>query len=599
MAAGLSTRPALLPLLMATLLVQLTTGADVLPPPDCALSAGNEGYGATCSRMSDIPERLHGHLRKLKLVNTTLTVLENGSLSHLPHLAVLDLSGNRIVRLEPEAFRGLPNLKQLNLAHNRLCFDDDAFPADVFLSATSLRVLIMHSNNCSSGHVRYPDRALGQLSGLETLAMNGLPNVPLGPGFAKMKSLKSVTLSGKYCKLGVVSKKTFASLENISVSQLSLRACNISKLDGNAFTPLASLTSLNLACNDRIGMDDATDAIKGSSTTSLDTVILDDVSKTSVILNKFLFDSHRFKRVRRLSVRANDIVAVDVRVISFLPVVRSLATGFNAIYSKGSFFPYENRSEILQNVTANLQLEVIDSSHLLSTRSKYRRLFCEPDLVDFDDFFREKPRLPDVDYTRPTRPATYNDKQTSLIPGSLQVIFLDHSVYNSYHYSLPKIQITKYNDMVVFNISNTDMNQLKGPLIGFRNLQVFDASNCDIYKIYSGALLELSHLKYLFLQRNVIGERGHGISDQFHGLYSLLELDLSDNKIASIGRDAFRDLKQIRKLNLRGNKLTVLGFGVSHMTSILSVDVSYNLVVYGDSGSWRTALCRGTTPRWT
>ncbi|KAI0242632.1 hypothetical protein LSAT2_012292 [Lamellibrachia satsuma] len=95
MAAGLSTRPALLPLLMATLLVQLTTGADVLPPPDCALSAGNEGYGATCSRMSDIPERLHGHLRKLKLVNTTLTVLENGSLSHLPRLAVLDLSGKQ------------------------------------------------------------------------------------------------------------------------------------------------------------------------------------------------------------------------------------------------------------------------------------------------------------------------------------------------------------------------------------------------------------------------------------------------------------------------------------------------------------------------
>ncbi|KAI0219147.1 hypothetical protein LSAT2_029250 [Lamellibrachia satsuma] len=414
MAARLSTRLALL-LLVVTLLVQPTTGADVLPPHDCVLSHGAEGPKATCRDVSNIPETLHNRLRILKLINTTLTVLENGTLSHLPGLAVLDLSRNRLTRLELGAFRGLPHLKHLNLAHNQLCFGDDAFPAGVFLGVTSLRALIMHSNDCPAGHDHYPDRALGELSGLETLAMNGLPNVPLGPGFANMKSLKSLELSGKHCNMDVVSNETFVSLTHISVSQLSLRACEISKINGNAFTPLPSLTSLNLACNERIGMDDATFAIKESNM-SLHTVILDDISSTSMIVQKRMFASQRFQTVRRLSVRANDIIAVDVRAIHSLPAVRRVAAGYNSIYSQNAFFPREDSLEILHNATANSPLEVIDASHLLSTRLEYRRLFCEPDHVDFDDFFREKPSLPGVLYTRPYRPTGHTKKPTSMIP---------------------------------------------------------------------------------------------------------------------------------------------------------------------------------------
>ena len=570
--------------LVFALLVQLSTGGAAAALPDCLESRGAEGLEATCSAVNDIPTTLSNHTRKLTVINSDLTVLDDRALSHLPRLAVLDLSGNRIRHLKPNAFTGLPHLKYLNLARNELCFGDEAFPQDVFANMTSLRVLEMHSNNCSNGHTIYPDRALGELGRLETLSMNGLPDVPLGPGFARLKSLKSLELSGKFCYLGSVSNETFASLENLNVSMLSLRACNVTMLGFNTFTSLSRLASLNLACNERIGMEEAAHAIRHASTPGLDTVILDDISKSVVILDKRLFATHQYKTVRRLSLRANDIIAVDVRAMHSLPAIRRLAAGYNNVYSTSAFFPRDNLMDILHNATAKLQLEVIDASRLLSTRSKYRRLFCEPDKVDIEDFFREKPLLDGVVYARSSRPTAPKRIHTSVIPSSLQVIFLDHSGYSSYKYSLPKIEMTDWCEMVVFNLSNTDMDVVKGPLTGFHNLQVFDARNCQIYRIHSGALRELTKLKYLFLQRNVIGEKGDGISDQFHGLSSLLELDLSNNKIPSVGRDAFRDLTRIRKLDLRGNRLTVLEFSVAHMTSVAFIDVSSNRVTYADAG---------------
>ena len=134
-----------------------------------------------------------------------------------------------------------------------------------------------------------------------------------------MTSLKSLEFSGKYCKFGTVSKKTFASLDATNVTQLSLRSCNVTKLVSDAFTPLSGLMSLNVACNDIIGLEAATNAVGESTSTKLETVFLDDVSKSSMVLNTRLFDTRPFRTVRRLSPRSNDIVAIDIRALSLLP----------------------------------------------------------------------------------------------------------------------------------------------------------------------------------------------------------------------------------------------------------------------------------------
>ena len=588
MKTGLSTHVevVLLPVLLCHVMLG-QTGSDVIPhtPSACVVSNGVGGLEATCSgdSVSNIPKTLPPHLRKLKIFNTGLAVLENGALSHLPMIITLDLSGNRLTHLKPGCFRGLPALRSLNIAHNRLCFGDDAFPEDLFTGMTSLRTMVMHSNNCPSGHIRYPDRALGKMSGLETLAMNGLPNVPLGPGFARMTSLRSLELSGKHCHLDVVSHETFASLANTSVSQLSLRACDISRLDHSALTPLSSLVTVNLACNERVGLGNAVAAIRAATATRLDTIIMDNVNAEHTLMDERMFRSARFSSVHRFSFRANEILSLDVRALKYFPAIRSVAMGYN-IWT--GLLPRENYVEILKTVTGNMTIDVVDASHFLSSRSKYRRLFCEPDHVDADAFFRDESRFPEVNLSRRAKPAGYRHGDGADIPLFMLAFYVDHSHYNSRRFTVPEIHISDYSDVVVINMSSTYVNELEGPFVGFNNVQVLDASNCGIYKIHSGALRQIRYLKYLFLQHNKIGEKGDGLTNQFHDLQSLIQLDLSHNQISTVDRDAFRDLERLRHLNLRGNKLTALWFDFSHLALDVSIDVSSNPVV---SSKWTVA----------
>ncbi|KAK2180862.1 hypothetical protein NP493_424g02022 [Ridgeia piscesae] len=573
------------------------TGSDVIHRTlsACTTSHGNYGSEATCSGDSviSVPLSLSPRLVKLKITNTSLVVLEKEALSHLPRIVNLDLSGNRLTNLKPGCFRGLSVLRYLNIAYNRLCFGDDAFPVGVFNGMTSLRTLTMHSNLCPSGHVDYPDKALGQLSALETLAMNGLPDVPLGPGFAKITSLRSLELSGKHCHLGELSRRTFTSLTNTSLRSLSVRACDVSRIDRRALTPLSSLDTLNLACNEHVGWKNAVAAVGAATTTRLDTLILDNVNGKSEQVGRIMFDSATFRSVRRFSFRANSLICMDVRAVSDFPMVRSFALGYNPW---DTIIPRHDFLEVLNTVTSSMTLDVVDIGDFTSSSSDYRRLFCEPDHVDTDAFFRDTPTLPGVDYSRRAKPAGYRHGANGNIPLSALVLHADNAHYKTKTFTLGKLEANEYSDMVFWNLSFTAVVELKGPLTGLNRLQVFDASHCRIRKVHSGALGQLRQLKYLFLQYNVIGEDGDALGGQFLGLRALLRLDLSHNRITTVDRDAFRDLGNLTYLSLRGNRLSTLGFDVASVAAGVTVDVSSNPVVSGQQDVAGECELRG---EWT
>ena len=108
MAAQEPTRRSLFSLQVACLL-PLTARADVSPVPHCVHTHDSGGLQVTCSGVNDIPARLPRNLCTLKLASWTVTVLENGALSHLSLLAYLDLSGDAITLLRSGAFRTFPS----------------------------------------------------------------------------------------------------------------------------------------------------------------------------------------------------------------------------------------------------------------------------------------------------------------------------------------------------------------------------------------------------------------------------------------------------------------------------------------------------------
>nr|KAG5709451.1 hypothetical protein BaRGS_023133 [Batillaria attramentaria] len=128
-------------------------------------------------------------------------------------LKYLDLSGNQLQELSTDVFLGLDNLYSLDLAWNTLTLSDETYPPGVFRPFNASLVRLRLEGNCQAGkdncrtgetsvNLTYPDKALSDLANLETLYIDGLPEVSFGPGFANMTKLHSLHLLGSknyYC----------------------------------------------------------------------------------------------------------------------------------------------------------------------------------------------------------------------------------------------------------------------------------------------------------------------------------------------------------------------------------------------------------------
>ncbi|XP_028606036.2 TLR4 interactor with leucine rich repeats [Podarcis muralis] len=128
-------------------------------------------------------------LSTLLLSGNSLQQLGKGLFQHLPNLAKLSLSGNRLAWLAPEAFAGLGALKELRLDGNVL----SQLPAPLLQPLRSLEVLDLSHNALAA----LPPGAFTQLHKLRELSLqdNALTTVP-GDIFASSPALYRLELDG-------------------------------------------------------------------------------------------------------------------------------------------------------------------------------------------------------------------------------------------------------------------------------------------------------------------------------------------------------------------------------------------------------------------
>uniref|UniRef100_A0A8C3Q630 Uncharacterized protein n=1 Tax=Geospiza parvula TaxID=87175 RepID=A0A8C3Q630_GEOPR len=128
-------------------------------------------------------------LHTLLLASNTLRQLTGGLFQHLPGLAKLSLSGNRLSHLAPDAFRGLGSLKELRLEGNLLSH----LPATLLEPLDSLEALDLSRNALTALH----PAAFGRLGRLRELSLrdNALATLP-GELFASSLALYRLELEG-------------------------------------------------------------------------------------------------------------------------------------------------------------------------------------------------------------------------------------------------------------------------------------------------------------------------------------------------------------------------------------------------------------------
>ena len=111
-----------------------------------------------------------------------------------------------------------------------------------------------------------------------------------------------------------------------------------------------------------------------------------------------------------------------------------------------------------------------------------------------------------------------------------------------------------------------------------RSLRILKVSRCSIYTLNRGALAELPRLGFLDLSHNMLNELPDFTEVGSSGLTQLECMDLSSNRIVSIGEDRCRSLSSLARLVLANNSIGELRprslGGLS--TSLTLLDVSHN-----------------------
>ena len=263
---------------------------------------------------------------------------------------------------------------------------------------TSLRRLTLTSNTCKTQHSEYPDDALAHLPTLEHLSLTGIPVIRLGDGFRRLANLKTLVFAGHGCK-----NVTFIRLRNEKLSHLCIKTCHLETLETGALKPLSRLKTINLACNHNVDFRNGYAAIINVKKMTLNTLVVDDVTPTSLPLVKETFKHNAFTDVERLSIRANYITEVDVRMFRPLKRLTHINLGYNVIMR---MMPEVNSSEALLSTLFGLNLDVVDISDTFTSMAVYRRRYCfrearpseedPPDPTEY--FFRKPPSYADVDY---------------------------------------------------------------------------------------------------------------------------------------------------------------------------------------------------------
>lgn len=204
------------------------------PPNTTRLSVQSSNLSSVASaHLSALPL-----LNDLQLYHTGLGVLPSDLLRVVPHLNMLDLTGNRLVHLSPNVFTH-PSLRSLVLKNNLLEEADALWLSD----NSSLTWLDLSGNRLS--HV--PAALLHKLKHLENLDLshNNLQDLPADV-LTNLHRLETLNLAGN--KLTSLSPATFS--DNRRLSQLFLQENRLRELPANLLQGLQRLQLLMLNQNE-------------------------------------------------------------------------------------------------------------------------------------------------------------------------------------------------------------------------------------------------------------------------------------------------------------------------------------------------------------
>ncbi|XP_033105232.1 uncharacterized protein LOC117107633 [Anneissia japonica] len=463
-------------------------------------------------------------LRTLYLHSNEILSIEDGTFPL--GLTSINLQSNEFHFLHENPFRNMSNLANLNLAYNNI----DEIPDTALDGCTSLTNLDMTSNKLGrllvtsfedcplsfaahfdSNEIAYiEDGTFANRSSITYLYLNNneLSEIPQGGDF------HSLTVSYFYLQNNRITSVPANSFKDVQVSQdLNLSNNKISYIAEYGFNTITGSATISLTGNPLKNLYPYAFNSVAAKTISLQNMELTSLSSftfTDVSCSEYLY------------LQSNNIATIEEEAFSTVTVSMELRLDLNGITTlKGNMFGTSG-SSVDELHMENNQITSIPGNTF--------------DGVSSNEIFLSDNALTEF-------PATALDGQT--------LMTLDLS--QNRIAVIPQGSFSSHTTLQELDLSNNALIELDSDAFdGLASLQTLNLEHNLIVDAGEGVFEGLANLRYIYLSNNLIQHWPTTVD-----LPMLRTLDLSDNSIKSLGKNAFAgiDTTYLNNLDLSNNQL--------------------------------------------
>lgn len=519
---------------------------DVLMP-----LARLEKFSLTRSRNIELPQRLLcslPHLQVLNISSNELPSLRREESCVAQQLLIVDLSRNRLTNIE-QFLRGIPAIRQISVAYNSIAELDLSLAtpflqqldaeANRIVDLTSLPGTVVHVNLAGNALKRVPD-AVAELASL--VALNVSRNEIEAGNSSVFSSPELEMLDASYNKLDSLPVEWLQKCEK-RIAHLHLEHNSIEQLTGGVLANATNLQTLDLSSNQlRVFRDEVLpeNSKIGNLRLSNNSLELLEPSSLSGLKLESLDLSHnkltevpaaigKVEQLKKVDLSHNRIAKVYQYVLNKIKQLHTVDLSNNQLQSIGPYI-FSDSSELHSLDVSNNEISLL-----------------------FKDAFARCPKLRKISMKM--------NKIKSLDEG-----------------------LTEASGLRRLDVSHNEILVLKWSALP-ENLEILNADNNDINLLTAASMSpSTANLKSVSLSNNGITIMN---ADQIPN--SLESLDVSNNRLAKLGKTALAAKSQLRRLNLKGNLLTVVAtesMKVVEAVHPLKVEISENPLICDCQMGW-------------
>ncbi|RUS74258.1 hypothetical protein EGW08_017977 [Elysia chlorotica] len=537
----------------------------------CCKINGTEADCRNCS-LTTIPSTLSPNITVLLLGHNLLTdaSISGGAFKRYPRLTLLSLSSNLITSLADDAFEGLPLLRCLCLQYNNIKMDEGLNSSLTFQPlAQSLVYLRLNGINKNTTHVNlmYPSYAIGFLSNLKYLYMDGIPLVRFENPQKKLPKLTHLGLAGFWygnCNLTGLQSRAF---EFNTLTHLDISDCNLkgSFVNRSALENLQSLQNLTISNNYALGIQNVGHLMYSQrNNKNLKVLTMQRINprfSPCIVIYKSTLENFKNTGLEEIYAMDNKIETIERGALKLLPKTLKLLNltnnkiifgdyfkdlgkmkGLTSLILDGSYksygFPYKYPTNVLNNC----------AGHSSSVRET-----VAPE-GDEDSYIKSIPVPPNL---------------------------MELSMYgNEMMYSLNNMTFSKNNNLKTANLRLNVFQYLDGPIKGLEKLEILKMDLCLIKKISCEFFEYFLSLKFLSLNQNQLSETLDADENGciFQNLTQLIYMDLSLNDLYHLHPLSFKNLVNLKYLNVSQNRIQRVNFSLTHMMNLEILDLQKNQI---------------------